>query len=140
MDQASGSPSIITQAYIETKDDSTIRLRRDSKKGCFITIKGKTVGVTRQEFEYPIPEDDFYQMVLGLNLKKIHKTRYRYIYEGNLWEIDEFMGPNEGLVIAEIELKFEDQVFEKPDFVVNEVSDDSRYYNVNLIDNPYKNW
>lgn len=110
------------------------------KKEGFFTIKGKTDGVSRDEFEYNL---DFYIIQSLINLictKKIEKTRYKIIDNNHLWEVDIFMGRNEGLSIAEIELTDENEEFVKPKWVTKEVSDDYNYYNNNLIANPFNSW
>ena len=106
-----------------------------------MTVKGITVGATRAEYEYEIPADEANQMLDDLCEQPIiEKKRYK-IPQGDLtWEIDEFGGVNEGLTVAEIELESEDQAFDKPDWVGEEVTGDPKYYNSNLIANPFKNW
>ena len=107
----------------------------------FLAVKSATISATRQEFEYPVPMDDALEMLNDLcEGPIIEKHRYLVSYKGNVWEFDEFHGDNEGLVVAEIELDSEEQSFEKPEWIGDEVTTDSRYYNVNLIKNPYKNW
>jgi adenylate cyclase len=100
-----------------------------------------TTGVTRLEFEYPIPIDDAGTMLDRLSERPlIEKTRYREEFEEHCWEIDEFHGDNSGLVIAEIELANDSEKFAVPPWAAAEVSDDPRYFNSNLVLNPYKNW
>ena len=130
----------IKQGYIQTVDHTTVRVRIKDKDA-FLTIKGKSEGATRLEFEYPIPLNDANEMLENLcNTSVIDKTRYLVKYEGHTWEVDIFEGENKGLVIAEIELKSEDEVFTLPDWVTKEVTNDIRYFNSNLIENPYLNW
>ena len=130
----------IKQGYIQTVDYTTVRVRiRD--KDAFLTIKGKSEGATRLEFEYPIPLKDANDMLDNLcQTSFIDKTRYLLKHEGHVWEIDIFEGENKGLVVAEIELKSEDEAFTFPNWVTQEVTDDNRYFNSNLIENPYLNW
>jgi adenylate cyclase len=106
-----------------------------------VTIKGKTVGASRQEFEYTIPLDDATAMLESLCLRPlIEKTRYRLPYAGLTWEIDEFSGENQGLIIAEVELADEHQRIQLPDWVGDEVTDDARYVNANLVMHPFSQW
>jgi adenylate cyclase len=100
-----------------------------------------TVGATRSEYEYEIPLGDAKEMIETLAEKPlIEKTRYK-IPLGNLtWEIDEFLGENEGLIVAEVELKSEDQILDKPVWVGDEVTNDPRYFNANLVKNPFTRW
>mgnify|MGYP001158095862 CR=1 FL=1 len=118
----------------------TSRVRLSGKKA-FLTIKGPSVGLSRSEFEYEIPSKDAIQMLDEYCKKeKIEKVRSLVRCGNHLWEIDEFEGENYPLVIAEVELKSEDEVFEFPDWLGNEVTRDARYLNVNLIQNPYSAW
>jgi adenylate cyclase len=127
------------QGYLLNEDLRTVRIRVAGEKA-FITIKGATSGISRSEFEYEIPVADAVEMLTGLKTPGIEKTRYRITFKDKLWEIDEFLGDNEGLIVAEIELDSEDETFELPDWIKSEVSDDSKYYNSNLSKNPFKNW
>lgn len=130
----------IVQGYICNEKERVVRVRIYGDKA-FITIKDATVGFARHEFEYEIPLTDAHTLLHAVcHQPIIDKTRYRYTYGKFCWEIDEFHGENEGLVVAELELPTVDTAFEKPDFVGREVSDDPRYYNANLITNPFKNW
>lgn len=130
----------IVQGYICDEKERVVRVRIYGDKA-FLTIKDATVGFARHEFEYQIPIDDARTLLDSVCLRPlIDKTRYRYTYGGRCWEIDEFHGENEGLTFAELELPTADTTFDKPDFVGREVTDDPRYYNANLIKNPYKNW
>ncbi|MDH7460692.1 CYTH domain-containing protein [Chitinophagaceae bacterium 26-R-25] len=127
------------QGYLSTDENKTVRIRvADSE--AYLTIKGKSTGATRQEFEYEIPLTDAQQMLDSLSESELSKTRYRVHYKGKLWEVDVFHDANDGLIVAEIELKSEDEQFELPDWVLQEVTDDARYYNSNLTLNPFKNW
>lgn len=105
-----------------------------------LTIKGAVVGATRPEFEYEIPLDEANQLLDLCEKPLIEKTRYKIEYRGLMWEVDEFHGMNEGLVIAECELDLEDQAIDKPDWIGGEVTDDPRYYNSNLIATPFTSW
>ena len=127
------------QGYLVDEAIKTIRVRAAGEKG-FITIKGSTTGITRKEFEYEIPVEEAIQLIDGFAVSEVEKTRYRITFKGKLWEVDEFWGNNKGLLMAEIELKQEDETFEKPDWITLEVSDDKRYYNSYLAKNPFKDW
>ena len=106
-----------------------------------MTIKGRTTGITRGEWEYPIPVEDADELLNGLCERPlIEKTRTRIVHDGMVWEVDEFFGDNQGLVVAEIELTSEEQTFNKPDWVGAEVTDDARYFNANLLRHPYTVW
>lgn len=129
------------QGYLNSVKERTVRIRTINDKA-FLTIKGLTVGCTRLEFEYPIPFEDCTIMLDELAEKPIiEKTRYKIPAENGLtWEIDEFHGVNEGLIVAEIEVPNEDFAFEKPSWLGEEVSSDPRYFNSNLVANPYTTW
>jgi len=130
----------IKQGYIQTVDLTTVRVRIRNKEA-FLTIKGKSEGATRLEFEYPIPLNDAKDMLKNLcNTSVIDKTRYLVEHEGHVWEVDIFEGSNKGLFVAEVELKSENEAFSLPDWVTQEVTDDIRYFNSNLIENPYLTW
>lgn len=128
------------QGYLNSLKERTVRIRTINEKA-FITIKGITVGVSRLEFEYEIPFADAKQMLDELVEKPIiEKYRYKLKQGDLMWEIDEFLGENEGLIVAEVELKDVQQTFVKPAWLGEEVSSDPRYFNSNLVLNPYKNW
>lgn len=127
------------QGYITVDPDKTIRVRITDAK-CFITIKGASKGATRSEYEYEIPTKDAQELLDKFSVAEIQKTRYKIIYKNKLWEVDEFSGNNKGLVLAEIELKEENESFEIPEWITEEVTQDQRYYNVNLAQNPYQIW
>ena len=128
------------QGYLNSDKARTVRIRTVGDQA-FLTIKGPTIGVTRTEFEYPIPYDDCVTMLNDLAEQPvIDKIRYKIPVDGLIWEVDEFFGANEGLIVAEVELTSEDQAFEKPDWVGEEISGDVRYYNSSLIKAPYKTW
>lgn len=128
------------QGYLNTEKERTVRVRTINDRG-IITIKGPARGETRLEFEYEIPLEDAMEMLEKLCHKPlITKTRYKIPFDGFVWEVDEFSGENEGLIFAEIELNYEGEKFSQPDWIGAEVTNDSRYYNANLINNPYRNW
>lgn len=128
------------QAYLVGSRAASVRVRIEGDKA-FLNIKSATLGITRQEYEYPIPMRDARAMLQGLcEQPVIEKTRYHLTHEGHEWEIDEFKGENSGLIVAEIELDDADAEFSRPNWLGEEVSGDSRYYNVSLVKNPYQNW
>lgn len=128
------------QGYLNSVKERTVRIRTIDDKA-FLTIKGITVGITRQEYEYEIPHADCDAMLENLAEKPIiEKARYKIQHESLVWEVDEFFGVNEGLIVAEVELSSEDQVFNKPTWIGEEISSDPRYFNSNLVANPYSTW
>jgi len=128
------------QGYLNSVKERTVRVRTINDQG-FLTIKGVSVGATRLEYEYEIPLEDANALLDELCEKPlIEKNRYKINFSGFTWEVDEFFGENDGLVVAEIELESEDQAFDKPEWVGEEVTGDSRYFNSNLINNPYTKW
>lgn len=138
----SGSTSCLyKQGYLCTDKERTVRIRIAGEKG-YITIKGHTTGCSRAEYEYEIPAADAASMLDTLCVKPlIEKIRYRCTGpDGKVWEVDEFLGENEGLVVAEIELADENEPFARPAWLGEEVTGDMRYYNSYLSQNPYKGW
>lgn len=128
------------QGYLSTVKERTVRVRTTGDKG-FITIKGISVGATRSEYEYEIPLADANEMLDRLCERPlIEKTRYRVSHEGLVWEIDEFEGVNRGLIIAEVELEEETQSVTLPGWIGQEVTGDARYFNANLVANPFSQW
>ena len=127
------------QGYLNRDKDRTVRVRIASGEA-FLTIKSVTQGATRAEFEYPIPVEDARQLLKLCDGPIIEKDRYLITHEGSQWEVDEFHGENAGLVMAEIELKSEDQPFARPAWLGEEVTHDRRYYNSNLAGHPYQSW
>jgi len=121
-------------------ETGTVRVRIAGERA-FITIKSRTEGCSRKEFEYPIPVADAEELLEIICAKPyIRKTRYKVMFAGKLWEIDVFAGDNTGLTLAEIELESEDEKFELPPWAGKEVSGDVRYFNSNLAVNPYSRW
>ena len=128
------------QGYLSTVKERTVRARVAGDQG-FITIKGLTVGDSRPEYEYEIPLADANEILDQLAEKPIiEKTRYRIPQGDVVFEVDEFEGVNKGLIVAEVELKSEDQKFDKPAWLGNEVSNDPRYFNANLVAKPFMTW
>jgi adenylate cyclase len=128
------------QGYLANNKSCSIRVRL-SGDSATLNIKSAALNVYRDEFDYPIPLPDGKELLTRICQPPfIEKTRYYVQYRDHTWEIDEFKGENKGLVIAEIELKSTDELFDRPDWVGKEVSDDYRYYNVMLLEHPFKNW
>lgn len=138
--RANAIGTLFRQGYLSVEPKKTVRVRLEGDVGK-LTVKGKTKGISRLEYEYEIPKQDAEEMLNNLCTGRlIEKTRYRVKHAGLIWEIDEFYGDNEGLIIAELELDSEDAPFEKPEWVGEEVSSDVRFYNANLARRPYKEW
>lgn len=133
------SGELFRQGYLLTDPKKTIRVRQTDDKG-FITIKGISVGATRTEYEYEIPVSEAEELLDHFCGSELSKNRFKILFEGKLWEVDEFLGDNEGLIVAEIELQSEDEIFSIPNWVDSEVTSEEKYYNSNLTLNPYKNW
>ncbi len=133
------SSSSLKQGYLSSSAEATVRVRLEDNLGT-LTIKSKTKGITRNEFEYAIPAQEAKELLMLCRGPLIEKIRYRILQENHTWEIDVFEGDNDGLIIAEIELTSEDDYFAKPQWLGEEVSGDSRYYNSNLATHPYVNW
>ena len=128
------------QGYLSTDPKRTVRIRVVGEKG-ILTIKGEKIGDTAPEFEYPIPVADARKLLDALCLRPlIEKTRYAIEHKGHTWEVDEFHGDNEGLVVAEIELNAEGERFERPEWIGKEVTKDFRYTNAKLVERPYAEW
>jgi len=131
---------VYSQGYLSTRPECSVRVRTVGDRA-FLAIKGATVGAKRLEYEYEIALAEAQEMMRELCLPSIiRKTRYVIRYAGHTWEIDEFQGENKGLLLAEIELQTEDEVFERPGWVGVEVTDDPRYYNASLAVCPYEKW
>lgn len=128
------------QGYLSTEPERTVRVRRAGDKA-FLTIKGKSVGATRAEYEYEIPVAEADEMLDTLCYRPlIEKFRSKIEYEGLIWELDRFTGENAGLFVAEVELESEEQPFHKPEWVTGEVTGERRYYNSSLTVTPYSRW
>ena len=131
--------TLYRQGYLNSLKERVVRVRTMGDNAAF-TVKGITVGATRAEFEYPIPFDDATKMLELCEQPIIEKTRYKVPIGHLVWEVDEFHGVNEGLTVAECELESEDQAIDKPAWVGDEVTGDPRYFNSNLIANPFTTW
>ncbi len=128
------------QGYLSSAKERTVRIRT-AGDAAFLTIKGLAAGATRAEYEYAIPLEDGNEMLDTLAEQPlIEKVRYTIAYGNAVWEIDEFLGENQGLVVAEVELSSEDQPFDRPEWLGEEVTGDPRYYNSSLVAHPYSRW
>ena len=127
------------QGYLCTVPGRVVRVRLMGERA-FLTVKGPTMGATRAEFEYEIPPDDARQLLALCEPPLIEKTRYVVPHRGLVWEVDEFHGANQGLVVAECELRSGDQAVDKPDWVGEEVTGDVRYFNSSLVARPFTSW
>jgi CYTH domain-containing protein len=135
------TPTLYRQGYIPTTNGMTVRVRIAGEKG-FVTFKDKTIGMSRNEFEYEIPVAEACQMLDTL-CDKPQIEKYRYVIpaeQGLKWEVDEFLGDNAGLVVAEIEVPAEDTKFSLPEWIDKEVTGDKKYNNSQLCKKPYKEW
>jgi CYTH domain-containing protein len=129
------------QGYLSLEPERTVRVRTEGDNEAYLTIKGISQGATRREYEYGIPVEEAKEMLDRLCQKPlIEKKRYKIEHGGLTWEVDEFFGENEGLIIAEVELESEDQPFEKPDWLGPEVTGDRRYFNASLVEHPFSEW
>lgn len=134
------SETHIMQGYLSDNPDATVRVRVKGGKG-YLTIKGRGTGLVRPEYEYEIPVADAEPMLRELSVSAVvDKVRYRVRCGAHVWDLDVFSGDNAGLVMAEVELGAEDDAFDVPPWVGLEVTDDSRYYNANLAQHPYRDW
>ncbi len=129
----------IKQGYLNSNPDRTVRVRITNEKA-YLTIKSKSQGISRQEFEYEIPLDEAKELINLCEKPLIEKTRHKVKQGIHTWEVDVFDGKNKGLIIAEIELSDEEESFDKPNWIGKEVSDDNRYFNSNLIAKPFIYW
>jgi adenylate cyclase len=133
-------PISYRQGYLSTDKERIVRVRIEGDKA-YLTVKGTTDGITRIEYEYEIPPAEAEHILDELCKKPIiEKDRYKIEYNGVVWEVDEFHGPNEGLVVAEVHLKREDQKLSIPEWIGEEVSHEPKYFNSNLVQNPYNKW
>ncbi len=129
----------LIQGYLAGSDQATVRVRTAGEVA-FLTVKGKVTNLTRQEFEYEIPVADARAMLKLCYPRVVEKTRYKIPIHDLMWEVDEFAGTNQGLVVAEVELASPEQSLSLPDWIGPEVSDDSRYFNSYLAAHPYSTW
>ena len=130
----------INQVYIINEKSKVIRVR-EKGDDYFLTIKGNNIGISRLEYDFPISKEDAKELIFHFcKTTLIEKTRHYIEHKGHTWEVDEFHGKNNGLIVAEIELESEDEKFEIPDWVGEEVTQDDRYYNMNLAIHPFTSW
>ena len=127
------------QGYLLTDPNKTIRVRQTADKG-FLTIKGLSIGATRPEYEYEIPLEEAKELLDNFSISELLKIRYRIFFDNRVWEVDEFLGDNLGLIVAEIELISENENFSIPEWIDKEVTGQEKYYNSNLTIEPYRNW
>lgn len=137
--RALGQPVVYRQGYLLAEPHRTVRVRVAGDRA-YLTFKGATAGVSRQEFEYPIPLEEAETLLGWCDRPLIEKTRTAITLGDLTWEVDEFMGDNAGLILAEVELPDAGYAFERPEWIGKEVSDDPRYFNANLIRHPYGQW
>lgn len=138
--KAQGKGVAMRQGYLSTHPDRTVRVRIEGDTAT-MTIKGRTQGFSRGEWEYAIPMADAESLLNDVCERPlIEKMRTRIAYEGRVWEVDEFFGDNQGLIVAEIELESETQAFARPDWLGEEVTGDARYFNSSLLKRPYSSW
>ncbi len=137
---AVASESAILQGYLSTGSGLTVRVRLKGSRG-FLTVKGPSRGTLRNEFEYEIPAEDARELLALEGVSGvISKTRYQVRIGSHVWDVDVFSGDNAGLVLAEVELSEEGEVFERPDWIGEEVTEDPRYFNSALAEKPYRSW
>ena len=134
-----GRPVSYAQGYLQRGSGRTVRVRLAGEEA-FLTVKGPVTGITRQEFEYPIPVEDAQDMLGLCEGPVIQKTRTKIRIGSHLWEVDEFSGENTGLIIAEVELSDPAEIVDPPSWIGEEVTGDPRYYNSNLTIHPYREW
>ena len=132
-------PVSYVQGYLLADEQRTVRIRIAGDSG-YLTIKGESGGMSRNEFEYNIPVGDARKLLKMRIASIVEKKRSRIEWKGKVWEVDEFEGKNKGLILAEIELKSEDEIFTVPPWIGDEVTGDIRYYNAYLSRYPYTEW
>jgi CYTH domain-containing protein len=137
--RALGTPVLLRQGYLSSTRARVVRVRIEADQAR-LTIKGPNAGTRRGEWEYPIPLADADDLLALCEQPLIEKYRRRIDHAGLVWEVDEFLGANQGLLVAEVELTSSDQHVDLPDWIGEEVSDDARYFNANLIRHPYSQW
>ena len=138
-DAAAATVTTIEQAYLVAGERTSVRVRL-AGDAAMLTVKGATHGYTRAEYEYAIPVEDARGMLRLCTGFPISKRRYTFVFAGHEWVVDEFSGENAGLIVAEIELGNESDVFERPTWLREEVSHKPEYFNANLARHPYRSW
>jgi CYTH domain-containing protein len=135
-----GQGTLYRQGYLNSDKKRNVRIRVIENRG-YLTVKGISQGAVRSEYEYEIPKVDADAMLDDLCDKPlIEKIRYANDFKGFVWEVDEFLGENKGLIVAELELESEDQTYLKPEWIGEEVTGDPKYFNASLIHHPYSKW
>lgn len=134
-----GRAKHLVQGYLLSDNLATVRVRIAQNKG-YLTIKSKTIQISRDEFEYEIPLNDAENMLPLCKDFPVNKTRWTLDFEGKTWEVDVFEKENEGLILAEIELEYETEPFVLPPWIDREVSHDVRFFNSYLSKHPYRTW
>lgn len=134
-----GEGVLYEQGYLMMEPGKIVRVRLAAEQG-FLTIKGKTTNLSRPEFDYEIPKEDAQTLLDQFCISKLSKKRYKIAHQGHVWEVDEFLGENAGLIVAEIELENEDEHFESPEWVDEEVSHEKKYTNASLSIHAFKEW
>lgn len=129
----------IAQGYLQHEANKVVRVRVKGVQG-FLTIKGKNDGISRLEFEYEIPVQEAEELLLLCDQGVISKIRYEIPFKGFIWEVDEFKGENQGLLLAEVELNSIEETPELPTWIKTEVSEDHRYFNSYLSQHPFNSW
>lgn len=129
----------VVQGYLCNEPQKSVRVRIADDQA-YLTIKGETSRLSRPEYEYPIPLKDTRELLQNLCGERIEKVRYRIQHADHLWEVDVFEGANAGLMVAEVELKTEDELVALPNWIGQEVTGDSRYYNASLVKHPFSKW
>jgi len=138
--QQSTSKTHLVQGYLSVSPEATVRIRIVGD-GAFLTLKGKRSNYSATEFEYPVPVDDAHEILKQMCVHPpVEKWRHIVKHQGHVWEIDEFLGANAGLYVAEIELESAASEFSRPDWLGEEVSRDPRYTNASLVQHPYSTW
>jgi CYTH domain-containing protein len=139
-DWRNGQGTMYRQGYLNSDENRNVRVRVINDRG-YLTVKGISQGATRVEYEYEIPKAEADAMLDNLcEQPLIIKMRFKIEFIGFVWEVDEFLGENQGLTIAELELESENQVFIKPEWIGDEVTGDPKYFNSNLTHRPYSKW
>jgi len=137
---ATNSRVLMRQGYLSSGSQSSVRVRMTDDQA-WLNLKARRSGRTRLEYEYPIPHADADEILRYLcSGPLVEKYRHEIIAGPHLWEIDEFIGANAGLIVAEIELSSEEEAFDRPAWLGEEVTEDERYYNFNLAQRPYREW
>ena len=129
----------LKQGYLSVERERTVRVRIKGEQA-WLTLKSNISNVSRHEFEYPVPLADAETILAAMCPMVVEKKRHRIPLNGHIWEIDEFFGDNAGLVLAEVELGSEDEAYVRPDWLGEEVTEDPRYTNSHLSQNPWPTW